>query len=167
MEIAHVLMTPPSLPLSTLRRPPPSCLPCLAVVAACRRIHDSKGKGVTVTGRGTKGRLESCDIARNYSHGVIASWGAEPTLVGCNVHDHPGSQGVSIRSSACGMVTMGPGNVFARNVGGDVVGLTRSAWGGRGGGWLSCVAAPPLFEGCRSHQHPFSSTIVRGPSSSS
>ena len=91
--------------------------------------------GITIIGRGTKGRLEGCDIAGNFTHGVSVSWGAAPSIVGCNVHDHSvaGAQGVSIKSSACGMVTVGPGNVFARNVGGDVMGLTRCALeGGRG-----------------------------------
>ena len=36
-----------------------------------------------ITGAGTRGRLEGCDIARSKAAGVYVNEGADPTLTGC------------------------------------------------------------------------------------
>ena len=76
-----------------------------------------------VSGAGSKGRLEGCEIAGNANCGVYVQNGGDPTLVGCNIHDHAAGEaaGVFVTSTARGKAALGAGNVFSRNVAGDVV----------------------------------------------
>jgi len=78
---------------------------------------------VVVSGAGSKGRLEGCEIAGNADCGVFVQNEGDPTLVGCTIRDHAAGEaaGIFVRASARGKAAVGAGNVFARNVGGDVV----------------------------------------------
>ena len=81
--------------------------------------------GVDVAGAGTRGRLEGCEIAGHPCSGIHVRDGGHPTLVGCTIRDNAAvaGAGVYVEADARGNVAIGAGNVFARNVGGDVVRL--------------------------------------------
>ena len=76
-----------------------------------------------VSGAGTKGRLEGCEIAGTANCGVVVEDEGDPTLVGCTIRDHAAGEaaGILVRPDARGKAAVGAGNVFTRNEGGDVV----------------------------------------------
>ena len=83
---------------------------------------------MVIAGRGTKGRLESCDIAGNKGGGLIVQDRGDPTLIRCTIRDHAAGaawagsgSGVWVRSDAKGKTTVAVDCVFMRNAGGDVV----------------------------------------------
>ena len=97
-------------------------------------IHDGKSYGVLISR--SKGRLEGNQIWGNMDCGVIVTNEGDPTIAGCTIRDHAGvgdedssepskGCGVYVCDSAPGRATIQPDCVFARNVGGDVVGFTR------------------------------------------
>ena len=80
-----------------------------------------------VSGAGTKGRLEACQIWANTIVGVAVQKGGDPTLRGCTIRDHRraawslrGGAGLFVCADSAGKATT-TGCVFARNAGGDVV----------------------------------------------
>lgn len=93
-----------------------------ASVHACR-IHDGVKGGVQVTGNGTKGLLERCEIFSNRLAGVLVQLGGDPSLVRCTIRDHEGQwgNGVLVRCDARGKCSVAADNVFERNQNGDVV----------------------------------------------
>ena len=83
--LASVPSTPTPIPMRIPYAPP---LPFPAVPALLSpdgsvRIHDGQGEGVYITGAGTRGRLEGCDVAGNKGYGVYISEGADPFLMDC------------------------------------------------------------------------------------
>ena len=48
-----------------------------------RSIHDGSGPGVSIAGNGTRGRLEGCDLVRNWKASLHIREGADPTVVAC------------------------------------------------------------------------------------
>ena len=96
-------------------------------------IHGGQQGGVIVSGAGTKGRLEACQIWANTIVGVAVQKGGDPTLRGCTIRDHRraawslrGGAGLFVCADSAGKATT-TGCVFARNAGGDVVREDR-AW---------------------------------------
>ena len=95
-------------------------------------IHDGAGSGLAITGAGTKGRLEDCEVWGNSICGLYVMEEGDPTLARCTVRDHAGRGdeecigcGVFVAESSRGMAAVGADCIFTRNAGGDVVGPTR------------------------------------------
>ena len=89
---------------------------------------------VQVYGSKTLGRLEDCEVWNNARGGIHVSRG-NPTIIGCTIRDHVGAAACGLFLAAevygygVGNATVGAGNVFARNAGGDVVRQERPAFG--------------------------------------
>lgn len=90
-------------------------------IVSCN-IHLGRSAGVLVSEHG-RGTLDGCEIAGNGNSGVRVLQGGNPTIFGCNIHDHALNiaAGVYVSADAVGNAAVGAGNVFARNVAGDVV----------------------------------------------
>ena len=65
---------PPGSLQPALGAPPPSYR---------SRLHDNAGCAAAFAGKGTRGRLEGCDIAGGVEGGVCVSGGADPVLATC------------------------------------------------------------------------------------
>ena len=80
------------------------------------------GFGVLVCDGG-RGRLEGNIICGSNDAGVAVTTDGDPILIGNVITDHAGSNGFGffVNDSARGRSTLGPGNIFARNAGGDMV----------------------------------------------
>ena len=81
VERCGIARTPPTHtplhpPLAVHPSPPPlPPRPC--------RIYGSQITGVSISGAGTRGRLERCDVSANLLANVGISGGADPTLAAC------------------------------------------------------------------------------------
>ena len=47
------------------------------------RVHDNGGYGALIRRTGTKGRLENCEIWKNYLGGIVIDLGADPLMSSC------------------------------------------------------------------------------------
>ena len=96
-------------------------------VTGCR-IHDAKVTGIQAINEKTICRLEGNELWGN-GCGICVREEAEVVLVGNTIRDHArgdeGNQssgaGLFVARDGAGCATVRPGNVFARNDGGDVV----------------------------------------------
>ena len=140
LSLSSLKSTPPSPPPSSCPSlPSPPCPPRHRL-----RIHDGNGAGLVISGVGTKGRLEDCEVWGNSICGLYVMEEGDPTLARCTVRDHAGRGdeegsgcGVYVDPTARGNATVGADCVFARNAKGGLVGWTRCEPGaveGRGGG---------------------------------
>ena len=101
---------------------PPSCMQNRS------SVHGGEGTGVAVLGRGSKCRMEGCEVWGNRVKGCMVRDGGELSLARCAVRDHA-SGGRGIGGTSCGVyvhadaggLVVEPDCVFARNPGGDVV----------------------------------------------
>ena len=85
------------------------------------RLHAGLEAGVSVVDLGSKGWLVRTEIWDN-AHGGVWVVEGTPSLVGCTLRDH-GSAGIFVAPSSAGKVLVAPDCVFARNAGGDVLGV--------------------------------------------
>ena len=87
------------------------------------RIHDGKDCGISVSGSGTRGRLEGCELFCNADGGIYVHEGGDPILSANIIRDHEGTlgMGVLVAADAAGLCTVLPDNVFLRNRGGNIV----------------------------------------------
>ena len=88
-----------------------------------RRISHGLDCGVIVSGPGTRGRLECCEVASNGDAGVWVLKGGDPLLVDCTIRDHNKgayAAGMYVSESSRGRATVAAHCAFARNAKGGV-----------------------------------------------
>ena len=91
-------------------------------------MHDGQGAGVALSGNGTEGRLERCELWGNAKGGVRVSAGSEVALAACALRDHAVGRAAGVHVCVGGRAAVGADCSFARNAGGDVVRRKTSRW---------------------------------------